>query len=158
MNISETVAPKARTAFLLAAVLATSTFALAPAPAYAWSGSESSYAQEGEAERACADWQKVHRCAGTAGELRYQCVAKGPFSKFWAMLRGDDAPQDDEVRVKVIRKAPAPNAFQTTPAPEASPAASTAPVSLDRQVSNSQTRHSTRIVKKGETPPCRDNG
>ncbi|HEX2252224.1 MAG TPA: hypothetical protein VHQ65_03025 [Thermoanaerobaculia bacterium] len=86
----------------LALVLA-SAVALAPGAA---AEEMAEWEREMEVEATCLDWQKVRRCADEAGDLQYECVAKSPFAKFWALVTGNDRKQDDEVRVVKVRKGP----------------------------------------------------
>ena len=100
-------------------------------------------------EQTCEDWQKVRRCASASGELRYECVARSPLAKLWSMLR--DRPEDDEVRVEVIRRAP-------DDSPEPAGAAQ-----ADAQASSTEGRQTStkRIVKvkQGEElPACKSDG
>lgn len=149
-----------RGAWLAAALL--SLAALAPQTALAQptgreplSPEKRSYLLESDAEKACKDWQRPRPCLGADNELRFQCVARGPFAKFWSMLRSDDRPEDDEVRVKVIRKEPSgmsPNRMAASPDVMSSQEA--------RVVAETRSRtNRTVIVREGKDREiCRDNG
>lgn len=149
-----------RDAWLAAAFL--SLAALVPQPVTAQStGRESlppeqrSYILESDAENACKDWQRPRPCLGAGNEVRYQCVARGPFAKLWSMLRSDERPEDDEVRVKVIRKGPSgmsPNRM----------VASSGAMSFQDAEAAAEARsrsHRTVVVREGKGHEiCRDTG
>lgn len=151
MKTSALISKALTTSPLAAAILMTTAFALAPEAARAETPQDSviadaqrSYVEEVRFEQTCEDWQKVRRCANAAGEVQLECAAKSPLAKFWAMLRGE-RPRDEEV--KVIRIAPAD-----------SPAATSEQQADLKQQAASSERHTTKIVKKGELPACRENG
>lgn len=61
-----------------------------------------SYEEEQRVAATCEDWEKVRRCVDPAGELQLECAPRGPFSRFWAALRGKDRTEDDEVREPTV--------------------------------------------------------
>ena len=150
MKSSELTNSTGRTARrLTTALLATAALALLPAAARAEAPATGySYAEEYKVERTCKDWERVRRCADATGQVQYECASKGPFAKFWASLRGRS--QDDEVRVKVIRKAPEGSTASTGEE-------ETAPV--QKQASATQESHTKRVVvvNKGALPACQDH-
>ena len=126
---------------LVAALLTIGSLALHPAMAQSQAEGGYSYQDEVKVEQTCKEWQKVRRCADAQGEVKLECVSKGPFAKLWSMLRGRS--QDDEVRVEVVRKAPEGTA------------ASAKTADGQAQISSTEGAQTKKVmVKKGELPAC----
>jgi hypothetical protein len=145
-KLESTMHPKVRTASRLGAAILTTAFAFLPTAVYAQGYSPQ---DEYKLEQSCEDWEKVRRCANAAGEVQIECAAKSPLAKFWAMLKGE-RQRDNEVKVEVIRRAPADSA----------PAATEKQAAVRRERGSDvvEGRHTKRVVKTGELPRCQDNG